>query len=424
MVQKAKAGHVTGGRAFGYDNVEERTADGKRLHVRRVINDSEAAVVRRIFEACARGAGLRRIAHELNEARLPAPRPSKGGPRGWSPSTVRDVLYREDYRGVIVWNRTQKRNAWGEKRPQRRPENEWHRREAPALRIVSDDLWQAAHDRLRGSRNAYIRSTEGRLGGRPTNGVESRYLLTGMAVCGQCGGALTARSRSHGRHRGLFYHCLTNIQRGRAVCDNALAIPLKDTDEAVLTALEDDVLRPEVMTAAVREALARLNPPQGERQAERERLRGALRRLEAELARLTEALVSGGDLPTLVAAVREREAQHSGIARELAELDQLDEMRSLDVHRVEQILREKLTDWRGLLTHNVMQARQVLRSLVPERLTFMPKHGDEGPFYVFEGTAVLDRFLSGEIVLPKALVAPTGPVPVGVRNINGIVRVA
>ena len=408
MEQKAKAGHVTGGRVFGYDNVEERTADGKRLHVKRVINDTEAAVVRRIFEACGRGAGFRRIAHDLNAAGFPAPRPSKGGPRGWTPSTVRDVLYRELYRGVIVWNRTQKRDAWGQKRPQRRPEREWLHIAAPDLRIIAEELWQAAHEWLRGSRETYLRSTAGRLWGRPSNGIESKYLLTGMAVCGRCGGALTARSRSHGKRRGLFYHCLTNVQRGRAVCDNDLVVPVKDADVAVLTTLEDDALRPEVMAAALHEAVARLTVPRDEQEAERERLRRELRRLETELARLTEALVSGGsDLPSLVAAVREREARRSGVERGLAELEQLDEVRGLDVHRVEQVLRAKLADWRGLLLRNVMQARQALRSLVPERLRFTPKGDGEEAFYVFEGTAVLDRFLSG-IVLPKALVAPTG----------------
>ncbi len=407
MEHKAKAGHVTGGRVFGYDNVEQRAADGTRLHVLRVINADEAAVVCRIFEACARGRGLRRIAHDLNAAGFAAPRPRKGGPRGWAPSTVRDVLRRELYRGVIVWNRTQKRDAWGQKRPQRRAERDWIRIDAPALRIVPEDLWQAAHDRLRGSRETYIRSTGGRVWGRPSNGVDSKYLLTGMAVCGQCGGALTARSRRHGHRRGFFYHCLANVQRGRAVCANDVVVPLKDADEAVLSTLETDVLRPEVMAAALHEAVARLNVPAGERDAERERLQSERRRLTTELGRLTEALVSGGDLPSLVAAVREREAQRSRIERDLAELDQLDEVQGLDVRSLEQALRVKLADWNGLLSRNVTQARQALRSLVPERLTFTPQHEEEEPFYIFEGTAVLDRFLSG-IALPKALVAPTG----------------
>src|SRR4051794_9158419 len=45
MLRKARAGHVTGGRVFGYDNVRADVGG-----VLRVINDDEAAVVRDIFE--------------------------------------------------------------------------------------------------------------------------------------------------------------------------------------------------------------------------------------------------------------------------------------------------------------------------------------------------------------------------------------
>ena len=51
---------------FGYDNVEVLGPDGQRSHVERRINEAEAAVVRRIFELCAGGAGLTRIAKTLN----------------------------------------------------------------------------------------------------------------------------------------------------------------------------------------------------------------------------------------------------------------------------------------------------------------------------------------------------------------------
>src|SRR5262245_13776227 len=47
MVRKAKAGHVTGGAVFGYDNLR---IDG---HTERRINKAQAAVVRRIFTLCA-----------------------------------------------------------------------------------------------------------------------------------------------------------------------------------------------------------------------------------------------------------------------------------------------------------------------------------------------------------------------------------
>src|SRR5262245_24183331 len=48
MLRKARAGHVTGGRVFGYDNLEILDASGRRSHVVRRINEPEAAVVCRI----------------------------------------------------------------------------------------------------------------------------------------------------------------------------------------------------------------------------------------------------------------------------------------------------------------------------------------------------------------------------------------
>jgi DNA invertase Pin-like site-specific DNA recombinase len=45
MIRKARAGHVTGGAVFGYENVEILGQDGKRSHVERRILADEAEVV-------------------------------------------------------------------------------------------------------------------------------------------------------------------------------------------------------------------------------------------------------------------------------------------------------------------------------------------------------------------------------------------
>jgi DNA invertase Pin-like site-specific DNA recombinase len=66
MLRKAKARHVTGGRTFGYDNVAADT--GGKV---RVIREDEAAIVRVLFARCAKGEGLRTIAHALNDIQAP-----------------------------------------------------------------------------------------------------------------------------------------------------------------------------------------------------------------------------------------------------------------------------------------------------------------------------------------------------------------
>lgn len=159
--RKFMAGHVVGGRVFGYDNVDVLTADGRRSHVVRQVNLDEAAVVRRIFSLCAEGVGQVRIARMLNAEGARAPQPRKGGPQAWAPSSAREVLFREAYRGRAVWNRKRKRNDWGAVQRAPKPESAWHSVERPDLRVVSDAEWDAAHRRLARARVEYDQVTHG-----------------------------------------------------------------------------------------------------------------------------------------------------------------------------------------------------------------------------------------------------------------------
>jgi site-specific DNA recombinase len=142
-----------------------------------------------------------RIAATLNAEHARAPRAQQGRPSGWVPASVRAVLYRDLYRGEIVWGRAQKRDGWGKVRFAKRPESEWLRTHAEHLRIVDDVTWAAAHERMATSRLNYLRTTNGQLFGKPASGVESKYLLVGMSLCGECGGGLQVYSRAHGRSR-------------------------------------------------------------------------------------------------------------------------------------------------------------------------------------------------------------------------------
>jgi site-specific DNA recombinase len=72
---------------------------------RYVINETEAVVVREIFEMFAMGLSLKKIAKFLNAKCVPPPR-SKSSNRGtWCPTAIRAMLKRELYTGEIVWNR-------------------------------------------------------------------------------------------------------------------------------------------------------------------------------------------------------------------------------------------------------------------------------------------------------------------------------
>jgi site-specific DNA recombinase len=308
MLRKARAGHVTGGSVFGYENEEILDATGKRSHVMRRILETEAAIVRRIFRMCADGYGLTTIAKTLNAEHARCPRSQQGRPKGWAPSSVREVLYRELYRGVIVWNKSRKRDQWGQHRQRARAEADWLRVAAPHLQVVPDALWDAVHERLAGERRRYLRLNNGKLLGRaPGHLATPKYLLSGMLTCAVCGSSLEGRTRSHGRHRVGFYGCAGHRKKGATVCTNDLDIPMADADAAVLATIEEVMLDPTVLEAIVTRTLAQLEVDAAGESSNREALEHDLAGVERELATLGNALAAGGDMATVLAAIRARE---------------------------------------------------------------------------------------------------------------------
>jgi site-specific DNA recombinase len=411
MERKAGLGHVTGGCVFGYANLRI-TVNGHRGHVERQIVPAEAEAVRWIFERIAEGSGYRNTAHAANEAGLPTPKPRRknddGTPAaaGWSPSTVRDLVNRDLYRGVNVWGKRKKRDTWGQKRPTLRPKDDWQIKEAEGLRIVSDDLWARAHERLQTSRESYVRTNDGKLFGKPGNSVESKYLLTGLATCGVCGGALTARSSK--RHPWAYY-CLSNIQRGASVCPNTAHAPLHGLDDVVLTMFESQLLDSDTIQAAVKAAAENLTRDTGDG-TERAALLARAKKIEAEITNLTTAIATAaGPLPALVAALQEREAERARLTADLRQCDLLEQARTLDVRQIEAELNGRLMDWRGLLRANVQQARQVLRKLMVGRLAVTPNQ-DRNEFRI-TGTGLIEPLLEHTLSVPKALVTPAGFEP-------------
>jgi site-specific DNA recombinase len=418
MVRKAKLGHVVGGKLYGYRNVAVTSPEGHRLHVTREIDEAQATVVRRIFALCAQGYGKRRIALQLNEEGAPAPRPRPDRAQGWAPASVGAVLGNPHYRGQVVYGRRKKRDAWGQKRPTARPPTEHLTLEQPALRIVPEALWQAAHERLAASRASYLRASDGKLWGRPTNGTASRYLLMGLATCAVCGKAFTARSKPRGGARWFYYQCQTNLARGRRICANDWLLPLQEAEHAVLSTIDHHLLRPDVIAAAIEGALQDLRPSAPVHAAERAELERLLALTETELARLAAAVAGGARLETLVTALRERERRREQLRAQLAALEAARSVATLDRGRMRTTLTALLDDWRGLLLGQTVVARQAVRKLVPERLVFTPLTTLEGErVYEFRGEGRLDPILSGLVSgllknhAPKAAVTPAGFEP-------------
>jgi site-specific DNA recombinase len=383
MVRKARHGHVAGGVVYGYRNV--RHGD----HVERVIDPDQAAVIRRIFEACAVGKGFVRSARALNGDGIPGPRG-----RSWAPTAIREMLYRDLYAGRIVYGKTTWTYQNGRRVKVDTPPSEWITVNAPALRIIDDALWTAAHERLHQTRTAYLRLAGGTLWGRPETGLESKYLLTGLAACGVCGASLHVRVRGPGNGR-ADYRCGYHYARGATVCPNARTVPMADANTAVLATLQRDVLTPEAVARVVTAALDIVRDRPDIHAQDRTAVQAELDRVTAELQRLTDALAAGQEFTSVQDAIAARESRRTALRARLAHLDGLQHVATLDPETLAASVQARLTDWQGLLERHPAQARQILRKLLVGRLVFTPRTDASGAYYEFTGEASYGKLLAG-----------------------------
>ncbi len=90
-----------------------------------------------------------------------------------------------------------------------------------------------------------------------------------------------------------------------------------------------------------------------------------------------------------------REAQRARCEHELATLDATRRLSRIDRARIDRQVREVLTDWQGLLAHQTMPAREILRNVLAGRLIFAPS--PEERIYTFTGNGSLGRLLEGKI---------------------------
>jgi site-specific DNA recombinase len=350
MRAKATAGHATGSLPFGYRAVEVNS------HKELVPDPAHAEVVRRLFELYAAGRGFTAIAHELNREH------PRGGRAAWSGPTVREMLANRIYIGEIVYGKTRFLVKKGKSIRVRVPEAQWIREEKPELRIVPEALWKQAQAQHTSRRASYLRAHNGQLQGRPDR--ESKHLLQGFVVCDACGGKMVVWSTAK---KGISYRylsCWRHKAGGSTACANSRGVRLDTLTEQVVTALKQHVTA-ESAAQAARELAEDADSSPERVAARREAIKADIGRLEQQLGKLVEAVADGGEVKSLTAAIKAKEAQREELVGRLGQLDTTQAVVAQwtaagHLERVEALL----ADWREALDGTPAVGRQVLRKLL------------------------------------------------------------
>ena len=292
MKENARQGFWNGALPpIGYRTIEAEKR-GAKIKKKLEIDPIQAETVRLIYRLALRGTGdsgpmgLKTITKHLNENDI---RTRDGG--RWDIAAVHQILTRTTYIGEHRFN------TYDSKAKRPKPESEHVVMDVPT--IVTKDEWQAVQAHLKARNPKWT----------PPRTVSGPTLLTGIAFCASCGGAMTMRTGKGGRYR--YYTCSTRARQGSTGCGGT-TVPMEKLDTAVASHIEDRLLDPCRLTALLSEVLDRREDYIARRQTHITELRQRASEADAKLKRLYEAIENGvADLDD--PALKERVAELSAI---------------------------------------------------------------------------------------------------------------
>ncbi len=192
------------------------------------------------------------------------------------------------------------------------PPEEWIVTEVPELRIVDDELWQAAKARQGEISEKYatsIAATRAAHANRLNSTHRPRYLLSGLLECGVCGGSYAKRGQDR-------YGCSNHVMTGS--CANSRSIRRVEIEERVMAGLRDKLMEPEAATEAMKAYAEETNRLNRERRASGVTDRKELAGIEKKIASMLDAIEEGGYVRGMSDRLRELEARQDEINERLA----------------------------------------------------------------------------------------------------------
>ncbi|MGG1618398.1 recombinase family protein [Paenibacillus sp. NRS-1781] len=197
-------------RFLGYDKDE---------HGELVINESEAEIVRRIYEEYLDGKSYQAIARGLMRDHI---KTVTGGDTWWD-SSITLILTNEKYYGALLQQKTVTVDFLTHKRVRNKGQEQQYLIEDNHEPIVSKELFEAVQKEK--ERRAKLKGSV--MG--DSKRYSSKYALSSKVYCGCCGAIFKRRTwNSNNPSKKVVWQCKTYVNKGKVACD------AKSVDEPIL----------------------------------------------------------------------------------------------------------------------------------------------------------------------------------------------
>jgi site-specific DNA recombinase len=244
------------------------------------------------------------------------------------------------------------------------PTTELVDKEVPALRTIDQELW----DRVKARQHAMRCDTRPDVRACPCDRRRARYLLSGLVVCGACGGNYTKMSAN-------LFGCATARNKGTVVCSNLKNARRDRLEETVLDALRHHLIDPELFKEFCAEYLREVNRGRGHENAKRAGLATELGKIERRLRRIVEAIADGVPARTLKDELLALEARQDQLQAELAAAPEAQQ--PLLHPNLAEVYRQKVAALQAALAAEASrdEACELIRSLI-DKVVLVPEGGE------------------------------------------------
>ena len=357
QIGRVRKGFSGGGKSYGYDVVRATDEAGEPIRGMRRVNEYQSEVVCRVFREFIDGRSARTIAADLNRDGIPSPQGKE-----WNASTINGsrkrrngILYNELYVGRMRFNRQtfRKNPDTGRREARANDESHWITVDVPELRIIDDATWEAAQ----AIKSRYANK-------RPELARRPKRLLSGLLICGECGGAMTVVRRER-------YGCSRRHENGG--CDNANTIAVENLEERVIAGIKERLLAPELVRDYIQEFRKASKELQGRVRTRLVALRKELREVEERMGRIIDAIEEGLFQPAMkdrMAALESRKVEISAEMEALNEPTRVVELHPSAADRYAATV-DQLRDMLASADPAARESRDFIRSVI-ERIIMNP----------------------------------------------------
>lgn len=287
--------HTGGIPPLGYD-----VADDKSY----VINPFEAEAVRMIFNMYLGGSGYSAIIDALGAA---GHKGKRGAPIG--KNSIHDILCNEKYTGTYIFNRSAAKVAGKRNNHRAKKEEEIIRIPGGMPVIISMEDWEKVRDRMEKNKRRTASYKAKRL-----------YMLSGLARCGECGGAMNGNSSMAGHQKEVYAYYECAAKKRKRTCSMA-AVNRDVLERAVIEELYSSLFSPAVIGKTTDQIYNHLQGRRVEIPAHLKAMKNQFAEVTKEIDHIVKAVGKGLFHESMVSRMDELEASKATLSVRIKEAE-------------------------------------------------------------------------------------------------------